>query len=138
MYDRIKITKIINDVEVEFNNLISFGLTENSDDASLYATSMSLMVIMTRTIDLVEEIILKNEWGMPQRYKEYFTLLGNKGLIDKKLCTELGKLADWRNMIAHEYFNVDRKQILKLKKDIYYVKDLIEKVKKIVAMNITK
>lgn len=138
MYDRIKVTKIVNDIETEFDNLISFGLTENSDDSSLYATSMSLMVIMTRTIDLVEEIILKNEWGMPQRYKEYFILLGNKGLIDKKLCTELGKLADWRNMIAHEYFNVERKQILKIKKDIYYVKDLVEKVKKIAAKDVTE
>lgn|SRR3989338_5380640 len=132
MYDTIKITKIIKDIEEEFRNIDEFGLSEKSDSKTFYASSMVFMVVISRAIDLAEEIIMKNDFGMPQRYKDYFTLLVERGLLDKRIGQELGKLAEWRNTFAHEYFNIKKSEIIKIKKDIYYIKDFIERIKKIV------
>lgn len=134
MYDKLKTAKTISDIESEFEKLEIFGLSDkNYDVTAVYASSMAILSIITRSLDLVEEIIFKNEWGMPQKYKQYFTLLGEKGIIDKKLQASLEKLAEWRNTFAHEYFNTDKNKILIVKKEIYCIKELLLKIKKEVA-----
>jgi len=135
MYNIEKMMVMIKDIEKYFAELESFGLNEKSvgDSKIFYASSMAIFGIICRAIDLNEEILVKNNLGVPQRYEEGFVTLGENGLIDKKIAEELRKLAKERNFFAHQYFAVEKKKVLKLSKEIYAVKDFVEKVKKIVA-----
>jgi uncharacterized protein YutE (UPF0331/DUF86 family) len=134
MYDFEKITKIIKDIEKFFSEIDSFGFNNDSmsDQKTFYASSMAIFGILNRNIDLAEEIIIKNEFGMPNRYEEYFDILAKNSMIDNKLSTELKKLVKARNLFAHEYFDIERKDVLKTYKNLIYVKDFIKKVKEII------
>jgi len=134
MYDIERINVIIKDIEKYFEGLR--GINLNKENISLpekyFSASMIMFSILNRAIDLATEIIVKNEFGMPVSYKQYFEVLGEKGIVDKNLSKELGKLMEDRNLFAHQYFDMDRKKVLGVSKRIYYVKDFVERVKKIV------
>lgn len=134
MYDIERINTIVRDIERYFSELESFGLTKETanDKKIFYASSMALFGILNRSIDLATEIIVKNEFGMPQNYENYFELLGKEGIISIKLAEEMQRLMSDRNLFAHEYFNVNLKQVLDISKRIYFVKEFVEKVKEVV------
>ena len=134
MYDLEKLNKIIKDIENYFLKLRNINLTkENIEiDEKFFSSSMLMFSILNRMIDLAEEIIVKNEFGMPSSYEQYFELLRENGLIDKFLENELRKLVKDRNLFAHDYYNMDRKQVLNISKRIYNVEDFIRKAKEIV------
>jgi len=135
MYDIEKLGKIIADIDKNFAELKSFGLNEKTlnDSKTFYASSMAIFGILSRVIDLAEEIIVRNHFGMPQSYEEHFEVLSNNGIIDKRFSEELKKIAKSRNLFAHEYYSLKRKEVLKLSRDIYIVKDFAERIKKLVA-----
>ena len=138
MYDLEKLNKIIKDIENYFLKLRNINLTkENIEiDEKFFSSSMLMFSILNRMIDLAEEIIVKNEFGMPSSYEQYFELLRENGLIDKFLENELRKLVKDRNLFAHDYYNMDRKQVLNISKRIYNVEDFIRKAKEIVKREI--
>jgi len=132
MYDLEKIDKRINDINRFFSDLNKIDINEKSikDSTKKHATAMLMLGIITRTIDIAEEILVENDLPMPQRYKDTFEELGKKGLIDKKICVETGKIIEKRNIFAHHYYDVNEKEILKTYKDINVVKNFIDEVKK--------
>jgi len=134
MYDIERLNKIIKDIEKYFSDLKEIGLTkDNLDDPKFfYSSSMVLFGILNRTIDLATEIIVKNEFGMPTSYEQYFELLSNEGIIGKPLSRELRQLMRDRNIFAHEYYNLNKKQVLDISKRIHAVKDFLEKIKELV------
>ena len=125
---------MIKDIEKYFAELENFGLNEKNvgDTKTVYASSMAIFGIICRAIDLSEEVLVKNSLGVPRNYEEGFVKLGEKGLIDKKMSEELRKLAKERNFFAHQYFEVERKKVLKLSKEICVVKEFVGRIKKIV------
>lgn len=135
MYDIEKINKIWKDIEKYFYELENIGLTKENINLpeKFYSSSMLLFGIINRAIDLAEEVIRKNPFGMPSSYEQYFELLGEKGIIDKNLSNELRKLTKDRNLFAHQYFDMNKKQVLNVLKRSYYVKDFVERIKKIIG-----
>ncbi len=135
MYDIEKINKIIRDIEKYFLELKNLNLNVGNIEISekFYSASMVIFTIINRMKDLSEEIIMKNEFGMPSSFEQYFDVLKERGIIDKNLSIELKKLVKDRNLFAHEYFDMDRKQVLNVSKRIHYINDFIERVKKLVA-----
>jgi uncharacterized protein YutE (UPF0331/DUF86 family) len=138
MYNLDKINKMIDDVNRFFSELKAFGLNENNlnNSEKFYASSMAIFGIINRAIDISEEILVKNDLPMPTEYYESFPALSRSGLLDKNIAEKLESLAKRRKMFAHFYFDVNEKEVLKLSKEIYIVKDFIEKVKKIIARGI--
>jgi len=132
MYDRLRINKIIIDIEEYFTRLKGINLTKDNleIDEKFFSVSMILFSILNRMVDLAGEIIIKNEFGMPGSYEQYFDVLKSNGIIDKTLSDNLKRLVKDRNLFAHEYYNLQRSQVLRISKDIYFVKDFVEKVKK--------
>jgi len=137
MYDIERINKMVRDIEMYFSELKSIGLTEENINSpeKFFSSSMIMFGILNRTLDLAQEIIAKNEWGMPSAYEEYFEMLGGKGIVDKNLSDELKRLVKDRNLFAHEYYNMERKKVISISKRIYFVKDFIERVKQVVKKN---
>ena len=140
MYDKEKIARMIGDIEKYFTELERFNLNEKTiqDTTIVYASSMALFGIINRTIDLAEEIIIKNEWGMPRSYEEYYEVLADNGVIGKDLAKKIKQLAKDRNLFAHAYQDVKRKEVLEIKKRISEVKEFVDKVKKIVSKDTEK
>lgn len=124
---------MINDINRFFRDLDAIGLDEKSLDVpdKLHSSSMLILGIMNRAVNLAEEIIVKNDLEMPTAYHECFPNLAKAGLIDKKLAGELEALVKKRGLFAHHYYDVNKKEVLQAKKDVYVVKKFVEKVKEI-------
>jgi len=135
MYNIERVNQTIMDIEKYFEELRKMNITKDNVDNSekFFASSMVIFSILNETIDLATEIIIKNHWGMPADYKNYFQLLVKEGVISKELGEEMQKLMGDRNIFAHQYFDAGRKEMLHILKRVYFVKDFIEKIKKFIA-----
>lgn len=74
-----------------------------------------------------------NEHTIQQNEKAYAASMAMFVIISRMI-----NLVEARNKIAHEYFNIRRKELLSIKNQLYAVKTLIEKIKKLVAREVGK
>ncbi len=135
MYDIERINKMVDDIGRFFRDLEEIGFNEKnlSNNEKMHASAMLVFGIMNRAIDLAEETAVKNDIPMPASYSDCFPELAKAGLLDKKLAIELEKLIKKRNIFAHHYYDSNPKVVLNVKKEIYIVKDFVERIKKLVA-----
>ena len=134
MYDIERINKIIDDIGRFFRDLESFGYSEKTiaDSEKMHARAMVIFGIMNRAIDLAEEVAVKNDVPMPSSYSECFPALAKAGLLEKKLAVELGGVIRQRNLFAHHYYDSEPKKVLKILREVYIVKEFVERIKKLV------
>jgi len=58
-------------------------------------------------IDIAMHLIKIKKLGIPKDSKEAFTLLSKANIIPKNLSERLEKMVGFRNVIIHEYTNID-------------------------------
>ncbi len=58
-------------------------------------------------IDLALDLISRRGLGVPQSYRETFTVLARAGVIDAALATQLQGWAGMRNVLVHMYTTLD-------------------------------
>lgn len=135
MYDVERIAKIISDIERYLRDLKELDIrkVEDLDDKkNLYSLSMVLFSITGRTIDLADEIVMANDLGMPSTYREIFKLLAKNGYIDAALMEKMSNLVFYRNLLAHEYYDVAEKDVFDLLERIGMVRQFVDIVKDII------
>ncbi len=91
--------------------------------------------ILNRALDLGQEILVKEGKGMPDRYADVFNDLAKAGIMNEKEAKGINKLIDFRNVLAHAYFELKEKDIFKIVKNINLIDSFVEKVKKKVRKN---
>ena len=135
MYDIERINKMVDDIGRFFRELDKFGYNEKTiaDSEKMHASAMVIFGIMNRAIDLAEEVAVKNDLPMPATYSDCFPALAKAGLLDKKIAIKLEKLIKQRNLFAHHYYDSAPKSVLKVLREVYIVKDFVEKIKKLVG-----
>ncbi len=94
-----------------------------------YAVSMLTFSIMNRCIDLANEIISACKFGIPHSYRDLFEYLYRENVIDKDVRDKMVTLVYYRNLIAHEYHEIDEKEILTLVKVIGVSEIFLEQVR---------
>jgi uncharacterized protein YutE (UPF0331/DUF86 family) len=132
MYDVERITRMISDIERYLKDLKELDIRKVEDldnKKNMYALSMVLFSITNRTIDLADEIVMANDLGMPSTYRETFKLLSKNGYIDAELMEKMSRLVFYRNLLAHEYYDVTEKDLFDLSKNIVMVKQFVDIVK---------
>ena len=91
---------------------------KDSDILSEYDTLSSLKFSLLRavqaSIDACMLITSSRRFKPPSSYRECFLNLYNEGLVDKSLAEKLSKMAGFRNLLIHKYWDVDDKRILQI------------------------
>ena len=90
-----------------------------------YAKSMLLFSIINASISLGEDLISMRKLQIPGNYYEIFDILEKNRVIGAALRDDMKMLIRLRNLLAHEYDNIDEKEIEKLGKKIESVKELV-------------
>ena len=132
--DKGRVGKLFADLERYFGDLKELGIKEVGqldDKRNFYSLSMLLFSILNAVIDLGEEIIKAKGLGLPTTYREIFLIIGNSGLIDKKLCERMAELMYFRNLLAHEYYSFDKNKIFSLYQRLYLIEGFIREAKRI-------
>ncbi len=131
--DKERIIGILNDIEKYLNDLNGMkikGLEDLRDIERYYATSMILFSLLNRVIDLGQEIVISKKFGMPSSYRDIFGILFERRIIEKEMFEELKKFVDLRNILSHEYYRIDEKDIFYAVQKIEILKRFIETTKK--------
>ena len=76
--------------------------------------SFRLIVATEAAIDLCLHIAAKVFKKVPEEYAECFTLLCDHGLINLDLSVRLARMARFRNLLVHQYWDIDYSRIYEI------------------------
>jgi len=110
-----KINKKICDIEGSLNRLHKFrevSLKEFLDNRDLQdIASFRLIVATEAAIDICLHLVSKLLQKVPEDYAGCFRLLGENGIISDELAQGLVKMARFRNLLVHQYWDIDYAQV---------------------------
>ncbi|BFI73533.1 DUF86 domain-containing protein [Nanoarchaeota archaeon] len=116
-YEKIDKNKFLSDEDTQ--NMVMYGMLR---------TIQSM-------IDIGNDIIEIFNFEEPSTYKEIFEILKKHNIIDEELSEELKKLAGFRNVLVHIYYDIDLNKVYEvlisgrnnIEKFLRIVLDLTEK-----------
>jgi uncharacterized protein YutE (UPF0331/DUF86 family) len=73
--------------------------------------SFNLHLAVENCIDIAAHIISENDWGVPGSASEMLYILEGRGILDSELTERMIKAVGLRNLIVHEYGNIDLKRL---------------------------
>jgi uncharacterized protein YutE (UPF0331/DUF86 family) len=81
---------------------------------SQWAVRYGLMESIQIVIDLACEIVAKRNLGSPSTYRQCIELLAQYGLLEQELAETLQKMVGLRNLLVHDYDEIDSKRLTPL------------------------
>jgi len=76
------------------------------------AIAVNLQRACEQCIDLANHTIKVRKLGLPKESKESFRLLAQNGIIPRDLAANLEHMVGFRNILVHEYQNLDIRRLL--------------------------
>lgn len=67
----------------------------------------TLHLAIERCLDISNHIITSENFREPVDYKDIFVILGEENIINKELSSNLARMAQFRNIIVHDYIKID-------------------------------
>ena len=58
-------------------------------------------------LDIASHIVSDEGWGQPSRSSDFFSILGEHKVLKADLAKRLARLIKFRNILVHEYTNLD-------------------------------
>jgi uncharacterized protein YutE (UPF0331/DUF86 family) len=79
-----------------------------------YVVLHAMQLAIQAALDLATHIIADEGWDVPERSGDAFLTLGAKGVLDLELSQRLRTMASFRNLIVHEYADINLKAVFKI------------------------
>lgn len=95
------------------------------DKLCQYGISMLMLNIINGCIDLGTEVINTKQLGYPEKYKDIFNILETKKIIGPALAKRLRNLVSLRNLLAHEYGEIDLGLLYESAKELRFVEEYV-------------
>jgi uncharacterized protein YutE (UPF0331/DUF86 family) len=83
-------------------------------------------------IDIAEAVVIKKKLGLPSTYSEIFEILNKNRIINKEKLEKAKKVVFLRNLIAHEYYRIEEKELKNMVDFLEGMINFINKVKKMI------
>lgn len=84
-----------------------------TDRDQMYTIEHRLQLAIESTLNIAEHIISGLGLGIAETGREVFLKLGEKGIIGKQLAKTLGDAVGLRNILVHNYLEVDLNEVVK-------------------------
>jgi uncharacterized protein YutE (UPF0331/DUF86 family) len=92
-----------------------------------------LQVAIQAAIDIGNHVIADKDLGPAKDYKDIFRVLAKHQIVSKPLSARLSLMTGLRNVLVHDYLDVDRRLVYRiLKKDLIDFEKFIAAVLKLV------
>lgn len=112
MVDREVVVERIKHLEEKIDylkNIRDYKKSEFSKEADIYFRfERALHLAIEAVIDIGNHIIADHQLKTPDSNKDIFKILANNNIIDKNLADKLMKMAGFRNILVHDYLDLDR------------------------------
>lgn len=83
-----------------------------------WAVLHGLQLAIECVLDVAAHLATTQGLGVPASHTEAIDLLGSSGVIDKDLSGRIRGMAGFRNVIVHEYVNVDLSRVARFLKHL--------------------
>jgi len=80
----------------------------------IQAIKRSLQESIEACCDIGQYIIAEKEFEKPESYSEIFKILKEEEIIEKELAQNLIKMAKFRNLLVHQYGEIDKKKVYEI------------------------
>lgn len=88
----------------------SYSWEEFRDDPEHYgATERFLHLAIEAINDMASHVVAEEQWGTVDQYSDLPRLFANEGWIDDSQRSQWTRMIGFRNVLVHDYLDVDRK-----------------------------
>jgi uncharacterized protein YutE (UPF0331/DUF86 family) len=116
--DLIRIRDLLGNIAEAQNRLRQLGQLSESEFLEDFRNTESakylLIVAAEAAIDLCNHIVARRGGQAPQDYADCFTILSELEVITSDLATRLQRMARFRNLIVHLYWQVDNRRVYEI------------------------
>lgn len=89
-----------------------------ADTKLLWGMRYGMLECLQIVIDIACSVVSSRNLGNPKTYGECIEILGRERYIEKELSDRLVKAVGMRNILIHEYFNVDDRKVYESLNDL--------------------
>lgn len=131
--DKEKVAKRISEVQTAVDHLEGYASMDIKEflaaDEKVAAAKYYLLTMIEGCITICTHISTKELHKVPEGYSSCFSLLAERNLIDLELGNRLGKMAGFRNLLIHHYWDIDDQKVYQfIKSGLVDVKEYIETI----------
>ncbi|MBI5681886.1 MAG: DUF86 domain-containing protein [Deltaproteobacteria bacterium] len=128
-----KIGTLTGEIKTALKNLESYSLLSEKETIDnptvLGSIKYNLIVAIQGCIDIGSHIVAKEYARAPEDYGDCFKILKEVGIIDENLSQRLVKMARFRNLLVHIYWEVDNKRVYEIiKRDLADTEEFLKKI----------
>ena len=76
-----------------------------------------LHLAIQSVLDIGSHIIAAKHLETPEEYQDIFRILGEEGILPEKFAKSLQPMAGLRNILVHDYLEVDREELYRIVKE---------------------
>ena len=113
--DKEKVAARISEILIAIDNLKRYAAMNIKDflanDEQVAATKYHLLTMIEGCISLCTHISTKELHMVPEGYGTCFDLLAGHKILDDKLVSSLKKMAGFRNLLTHQYWDIDNRKV---------------------------
>ena len=119
--DPIRIRDLLGNIADAQRRLRELGQSSEADFLGDYRNTESakylLIVAVAAAIDLCNHIVARQGGRAPQDYADCFAILTELGITTPDLAARLQRMARFRNLIVHQYWQVDNRRVYHIIQD---------------------
>lgn len=110
-YDAEKMTRLLSEQTVALKllrELAAIPLEQFASDPHKVASAKyNFIVAIEAAIDIINHLISKNGYRVPEDYADAFRVITENGLFPYEFCERLAEMSRFRNRLVHLYWAVD-------------------------------
>ncbi|MBU1111861.1 MAG: DUF86 domain-containing protein [archaeon] len=95
-----------------------------------YSISMLMMNLINACVDLGTELINLKQLGYPGSYRDVFQILQKNKMISSSLAKKMKDLVGLRNILAHEYGEIDLEILHEQASNLDFIEDFTKEIVK--------
>lgn len=134
LFDREKIASRISDVQSSIDRLLEYASLNSeeflSSDEKTGASKYYLIVMIEGCFAICTHIAARVFHKVPESYADCFRILSKENIVSENLAQGLSKMAGFRNLLIHRYWEVDDTKVHQyIKTDLLTVQHFLEIIK---------
>ena len=121
MVDETRVLRLLRSVTDDLALLRAESAADDSRRADrlwLPGIKYTLVTAIEACVDVAQHLCASEGWGPPRDNGDALELLGRHGVLDSGLATQMRRAAGFRNVLVHEYVEVDDEIVLSRLKDL--------------------
>lgn len=133
--DRIR--QIIGEINFAFSKLEAMSKLDEEhflkNQEKIDSAKYNLIVVIEGAIDICNHIVAKAGGRAPNDYADCFAILGELGVLTDEFVEKLKRMAKFRNLLVHLYWQVDNRKVFSiLKEDIFDIKKYLQRIEEFI------